>query len=179
MAKDERLVRFGQRLRFLRKCEKGMSREQLADLAGLSERAIIKWELGEREPGWFNVLALAHALNVGVEAFAVERMDKELPPDGTIVTAWTVASIEHNRPARKVRGKLTKRYVATLDYWQCDVDGVGVDHTTVRPVDADCTAFANSPRDEPSPRRGGPRKTVEATDEGKAKRTRKRAKGKK
>lgn len=177
MAKDERLVRFGHRLRELRE-EKEMSRKQLVDLTGLSERALIKWELGEREPGWFNVLALAHALNVGVEAFAVERLDKTLPPDGTIVTAWTPPSIEHNRPARKVRGILTKRYVAVFNYWQCHVDGVQVDENTVRPVDVDCTAFADSPKDEPSPRRGRPRKAVEATDEGKSKRTRKRTKGK-
>lgn len=81
MAKDERLVRFGQRLRELREA-RGMSRKQLVDSAGLSERAIIKWELGEREPGWFNVLALAQALGVGVEAFTVEPSSTELPARG-------------------------------------------------------------------------------------------------
>ena len=68
--RDERLPRFGERLREFRK-EKGMSSKQLADASGLSERAIIKWERGEREPGWFNVLALCGALGVDCSAFAV------------------------------------------------------------------------------------------------------------
>lgn len=99
MAKDERLVRFGQRLRELRE-EKGVSRKQLVDLAGLSERAIIKWELGEREPGWFNVLALAHALNVGVEAFAVLPSPTEPPGRGRPRKAAT-----EGKPARTKRKK--------------------------------------------------------------------------
>ena len=40
-----------------------------AKAAGVSVRAIIKWELGEREPGWFNVVALCEALRVDFRAF--------------------------------------------------------------------------------------------------------------
>jgi transcriptional regulator with XRE-family HTH domain len=59
---------FPGRLRELRE-QKGMSREELASQAGVSVRGLIKWELGEREPGWSNVLALAAALGVTTEAF--------------------------------------------------------------------------------------------------------------
>jgi hypothetical protein len=48
----------------------------------LSERAVIQWELGEREPGWFNVVALAQALGVSVEAFTVEPSPMEPPGRG-------------------------------------------------------------------------------------------------
>lgn len=75
MQKDAKVVRLGQRLRELRE-EKGLSRKQLADAAGLSERGIIKWELGEREPGWFNLQALCAALGVDCTAF----VDSELQP---------------------------------------------------------------------------------------------------
>jgi len=74
MAKDEKMVRFGQRLRELREAQ-GMSRQQLADSMKLSERAVIQWELGEREPGWFNVLALCAALGASCEAFTIAPKD--------------------------------------------------------------------------------------------------------
>ncbi len=77
--KDQRLVRFGQRLRELRE-QKWLSRAQLKDLTGLSERAIIQWEIGVREPGWFNVLALCVALDVSCEAFKIEP--QPAPPAG-------------------------------------------------------------------------------------------------
>jgi transcriptional regulator with XRE-family HTH domain len=50
----------------------GLSREQLAEAAGVSVRALVQWELGEREPGWFNMVALADALRVGCDAFRQE-----------------------------------------------------------------------------------------------------------
>lgn len=69
MTENDRTVRLGNRLRELREA-KGMTRAELGEAAGLSERAIIKWERGEREPGWFNITALAEALGVSCEAFA-------------------------------------------------------------------------------------------------------------
>ncbi|HEY7330139.1 MAG TPA: helix-turn-helix transcriptional regulator [Gemmataceae bacterium] len=78
MAKDVRAVQFGQRLRELREA-KGLSRKKLADIAGLSERAIIKWELGEREPGWFNILALCKGLGVDCTAFNPEPQPATRP----------------------------------------------------------------------------------------------------
>jgi transcriptional regulator with XRE-family HTH domain len=66
--KDPKKVRLGGRIRELREGA-GLSREQLAEAAGISVRAVVQWELGEREPGWFNMLALAEALAVDCTAF--------------------------------------------------------------------------------------------------------------
>ena len=66
--KDPKMVRLGGRIRELREGA-GLSREQLGDAAGVSLRAVVQWELGEREPGWFNMLALAAALGVPCTAF--------------------------------------------------------------------------------------------------------------
>jgi transcriptional regulator with XRE-family HTH domain len=65
---DSKRAQLGGRIRELR-AGAGLSREQLAAAAGVSVRAVVQWELGEREPGWFNVLALAEALGVDCTAF--------------------------------------------------------------------------------------------------------------
>src|SRR5947209_19578368 len=66
--KDPKKVRLGNRIRELREGA-GLAREQMAEAAGVSVRAVVQWELGEREPGWFNMLALAEALGVNCTAF--------------------------------------------------------------------------------------------------------------
>lgn len=96
MAKDERCVRFGKRLRELREA-KGMSRKQLAESMGLSERAIVQWELGEREPGWFNVLALCESLGVDCSSFTVAPKDEAAPQRGRP----RKASVPENTPAKR------------------------------------------------------------------------------
>lgn len=103
MAKDEKRVRFGQRLRELRE-ESGMSRKHLADSMELSERAVIQWELGEREPGWFNVVALAQALGVEVGAFTVEASAVAAPARGRPRKA-----ADEGKPTRGASGKRTER----------------------------------------------------------------------
>jgi transcriptional regulator with XRE-family HTH domain len=75
--KDEKKVRLGQRIRELREGA-GMSRERMAEAAGVSVRAVVQWELAEREPGWFNMLALAEAL--GVDCTAFTQAPAEAPP---------------------------------------------------------------------------------------------------
>jgi transcriptional regulator with XRE-family HTH domain len=66
--KDPKKVQLGNRIRELREGA-GLSREQIADAAGVSVRAVVQWELGAREPGWFNMLALAEALGQDCTAF--------------------------------------------------------------------------------------------------------------
>lgn len=56
----------------------------------------------------------------------------DLPDNGSMVEAKTYPSLEYDRPARKVRGKLLKRPVPVFAYEQCWVDGVQVDPETVR-----------------------------------------------
>jgi transcriptional regulator with XRE-family HTH domain len=66
--KDPKKVELGNRIRELREGAE-LSREQMAAAADVSVRAVVQWELGEREPGWFNMLALAEALGVDCTAF--------------------------------------------------------------------------------------------------------------
>jgi transcriptional regulator with XRE-family HTH domain len=58
---------FGARLRELRE-QAGLSQQQLADKAKLSQRGIANWELGLREPMFSMAVALATALEVPLEA---------------------------------------------------------------------------------------------------------------
>jgi transcriptional regulator with XRE-family HTH domain len=77
--KDPKKAALGDRIRELREGA-GLGREQLAAAAGVSVRAVVQWELGEREPGWFNMLALAEAL--GVDCTAFTRAPAERTPAG-------------------------------------------------------------------------------------------------
>jgi hypothetical protein len=58
-----------------------------ADAAAVSVRAVVQWELGEREPGWFNILALVDALEVSTEAFRQEATPAPAPRRGRPRTA--------------------------------------------------------------------------------------------
>jgi transcriptional regulator with XRE-family HTH domain len=79
--KDPKKVQLGNRIRELREAA-GLSREQLASAADVSVRAVIQWELGEREPGWFNMLALAEALRVNCSAFLQPPAERPLAGRG-------------------------------------------------------------------------------------------------
>jgi transcriptional regulator with XRE-family HTH domain len=63
-------LRFGHRVRDLRQA-RGMSQEQLAELAGLHRTYVSSLERGQRNVGLDNILALAAALEVSpAELFA-------------------------------------------------------------------------------------------------------------
>jgi transcriptional regulator with XRE-family HTH domain len=69
---------FAGRLRELRE-QAGLSRQQLADRAGMkSEAGIRNLEQGIRRPSWDTVLALCQALGVSCDAFT--QPPGELPP---------------------------------------------------------------------------------------------------
>jgi transcriptional regulator with XRE-family HTH domain len=59
---------FAGRLKELREAA-GLTQPGLAKRAGLSKQAIAQWEQGLRGPSWANVVALAEALGISVEAF--------------------------------------------------------------------------------------------------------------
>jgi transcriptional regulator with XRE-family HTH domain len=59
------LIRFGQRVRFLRK-QKGWSQEQLADETGLHRTYIGSVERGEQNISLKNIAKIANALNVTI-----------------------------------------------------------------------------------------------------------------
>jgi transcriptional regulator with XRE-family HTH domain len=69
-------VWYGGRLRELREGA-GLTREQLAERAGVSARGVTQWERDEREPGWSNVISLAKALGVTCEAFTQPPAERE------------------------------------------------------------------------------------------------------
>jgi transcriptional regulator with XRE-family HTH domain len=69
--------RFAGRLRELREAA-GLSREQLAERAGMKVNGVRDLEQGVRSPRWDSVLALAGALGVKCDDFAQEP--GELPP---------------------------------------------------------------------------------------------------
>ena len=68
--------------------EAGFTQVQLAEKAGLSPQAIAALEQGKRGPTWDTVRRLAHALNVGVEAFKVD------PPQGEAENVMKVGHAE-------------------------------------------------------------------------------------
>jgi transcriptional regulator with XRE-family HTH domain len=76
---DEQVRWFAGRLRELREGA-GLSREGLAERAGLKVGGVRDLEQGRREPGWRTVLALARALGVGCTAFLQEPAAR--PPAG-------------------------------------------------------------------------------------------------
>jgi len=62
------MTEFGIRLKELREAAK-LTQQQLADKAGVSQRAVSHWEQGLREPSWSNAKSLADALGVDCTAF--------------------------------------------------------------------------------------------------------------
>ncbi len=102
--KDPKKVQLGNRIRELREAA-GLGRQQLADGAGFSVRAVIQWELGDREPGWFNMLALAEALDVPVTAFLQEPAPRPPAARGrpTRAAAQQPEAPKPNRPTGRPR----------------------------------------------------------------------------
>jgi transcriptional regulator with XRE-family HTH domain len=72
---------FAVKLRELRAAA-GISQYELAKRSGLSKQAISNLELGNREPAWATVVALAHAFGVSCEAFMVDGQAEKKPKPG-------------------------------------------------------------------------------------------------
>jgi transcriptional regulator with XRE-family HTH domain len=100
--KDPKKAQLGNRIRELRDGAE-LSREQLAAAAGVSLRAVVQWELGEREPGWFNVLALADALGVDCTAFLQEPGERPPPTPGRPKKADATDKEKSAAPTRRSR----------------------------------------------------------------------------
>jgi transcriptional regulator with XRE-family HTH domain len=99
---------FAGRLRELRE-QAGLSREQLADRAGMRSAAGIRnLEQGIRKPSWETVIALCKALNVKCDAFLQEPKEMvPLPPGrpraapaGSASTTAAVKQKDHKRGAK-------------------------------------------------------------------------------
>ena len=95
-------TRFAARLKELRE-KAGLTQKQLADAAGLSQRAVSHWEQRVREPAWSNVVALAEALGVDCTAFTQQPATGREPagrgrPAKPKDTAQPVPSNPRGRP---------------------------------------------------------------------------------
>jgi transcriptional regulator with XRE-family HTH domain len=71
---------FGQQLRVLR-LRAGLTLEALAERVGMAYTAIARLERSEREPTWTTIKRLAEGLEVGLEAFSVNRTSSNDGPD--------------------------------------------------------------------------------------------------
>jgi transcriptional regulator with XRE-family HTH domain len=76
-----RTVSFARKLQELREAA-GISQYELAKRSGLSKQAVSNLELGNREPTWETVQALARGLGVEVGAFVIQQE----PPSATPAT---------------------------------------------------------------------------------------------
>src|SRR5262245_25483855 len=92
---------FAARLKELREAAQ-WSQKQLAEAAGVSQKAVSNWEQGEREPGWLAVLALARALGVDCRAFEQEPAEIPEPRRGRPPKAQPPTEPP---PGRKGKGK--------------------------------------------------------------------------
>jgi transcriptional regulator with XRE-family HTH domain len=67
---------FPGRLRELRESA-GLTQHALAEKVGVQRLSVARWEAGNREPSWSNVLALAAALGVTCQAFDEPPADRQ------------------------------------------------------------------------------------------------------
>jgi transcriptional regulator with XRE-family HTH domain len=75
-----------------------LTQSQLAERAGLHRQGIAKLELGEREPTWATMQALARALGVSCEAFQVEEKPAEVESYATALRDMFRKAIERHIP---------------------------------------------------------------------------------
>lgn len=99
--KDQRLDGFGRRLTAIRQ-RKGLSRRELADLAGLDHTSFARWEAGEVYPGLVALVALMDALGVPFDCLLGLR---PLPPLDPAVAA----KLDGEEPPAKRRSRRTGR----------------------------------------------------------------------
>jgi transcriptional regulator with XRE-family HTH domain len=67
---------FGARLRELREAA-GLTQQQLADKVGCTWQTVSRWERGQAEPGWTQILAISESLNISCEEFRKEPAERE------------------------------------------------------------------------------------------------------
>ena len=60
------MLDFAQHLRSLR-IEKNLTQKRLAEITGLTERGVQKYELGERKPNFDAIIALSKALQISAD----------------------------------------------------------------------------------------------------------------
>jgi transcriptional regulator with XRE-family HTH domain len=93
---------FGVKLKTLRESA-GLSQTELAEKAGLGQRALSFWERGAREPAWSAVVKLANALGVDLHVFLDPIPTAETPKGRGKQKAATVRKA--TQPGRHDRGR--------------------------------------------------------------------------
>lgn len=97
---------FAGRLRELR-TEKGLTRDELADLAGIKATAVRDMEQGAYSPNWETVVALCKALEVGCQAFMQEPA--KAPPVGRGRPRKQPEAVQPAKKQPKKQGSSRKR----------------------------------------------------------------------
>src|SRR5271166_2904887 len=95
---------FAGRLRELRE-QAGLSRQELADKAGLKIGGIRDLEQGRRSPVWETVVALCKALGVGCDAFTQEPAEQTPAKPGRPRKAAAADQVDADKPKKTRKSK--------------------------------------------------------------------------
>lgn len=57
--------------------DRGLTRKQLAELSGVSEQAIIDWEIKGRYPGVYNLIPIADVFKISLDELVGREIPKE------------------------------------------------------------------------------------------------------
>lgn len=76
---------FGERLKMLRE-KAGVSQQKIADIVGVTQQAVGKWETGKAEPDLATVAKLAEYFNCSTD-YLLGKSDDPRPPDPDIKDA--------------------------------------------------------------------------------------------
>lgn len=83
---------FPERLKTIR-IQRSLTRSQLASLLGVTENAVVKWELGMREPKYEMLVKICDALDVTSDYLLGRTPDPMPASDGARPSVSTVAPI--------------------------------------------------------------------------------------
>lgn len=74
---------FGERLKMLRE-KAGVSQQKIADIVGVTQQAVGKWETGKAEPDLATVAKLAEYFNCSTD-YLLGKSDDPRPPDPPVI----------------------------------------------------------------------------------------------
>lgn len=116
----------GMFLRELRK-EKNLTQEQLADIFGVTNRSVSRWETGANMPDFDLVIEIANYFNISIEEFLDGERKMEMIDKKTEETMLKVADYEKEekmRFSRRMCGIFLAAIAAFCVYGYLDIRGL-------------------------------------------------------